>query len=76
MTAALLEFHGSAPHNLVLGGARVARSSQIAQPLTVETWGRLIKSLDSPQVRPAAASRIDLTGYMILPRPYQCPRSS
>jgi hypothetical protein len=67
MTAALTGFGGAAPRNLVLGGARVARSSQIAQPLTVETVGRHIKSLDSPQARPVAKSRIDLSGYMILP---------
>ncbi len=67
MTAALLGFRGAAPRDLVLSGARVARSSQIAQPLTLETKGRHIKGLDSPQARPAARSGIDLTGHMILP---------
>jgi cytosine/adenosine deaminase-related metal-dependent hydrolase len=67
MTATLMGFGSAAPRNLVLSGARVARSSQIAQPLTVETVGRHIKSLDPPQARPVAKSRIDLTGYMILP---------
>jgi cytosine/adenosine deaminase-related metal-dependent hydrolase len=71
MTAVSMEFKDLAPRNLVLNGARVARSSQIAQQLTVETAGRLIKSLDSVEtrsaMRPAATFRIDLTGYMILP---------
>lgn len=67
MTADFMKYKGIAPRNLVLSGARVARSSQIAQPLTVETEGRNIKSLDSPQTRPARRSSIDLTGYMILP---------
>jgi cytosine/adenosine deaminase-related metal-dependent hydrolase len=67
MTATLIGFRGAASRHLALSGARVARSSQIAQPLTLETEGRHIKRLDSPQARPAASPRIDLTGYMILP---------
>jgi cytosine/adenosine deaminase-related metal-dependent hydrolase len=71
VTAALIGFEGTAPRDLALAGARVARSSQIAQPLTLEIQGRLIKSLDSVQTRPAPrpahSSRIDLSGHMILP---------
>jgi cytosine/adenosine deaminase-related metal-dependent hydrolase len=71
MSAALIGFEGARPRDLVVSGARVARSSQIAQPLTIETHGRLIESLDAVHARwtarPAGISRIDLTGYMILP---------
>ncbi len=57
----------AAPRELVLSGARIARSSQIAELLTVHLRGDRIESLLSPQVRPIHATEIDLSGHLVLP---------
>ncbi|MGA3130357.1 MAG: amidohydrolase family protein [Terracidiphilus sp.] len=57
----------AAPRELVLAGARVARTSQIAEHLTVHLRGHRIQSLLSPQVRPIHAVQIDLSGCLVLP---------
>ncbi len=58
--------HGR-PRELVLAGARVARTSQIAEPHTVCLRGEHIQSILPPHTRPIHAIEIDLTGHLVLP---------
>jgi cytosine/adenosine deaminase-related metal-dependent hydrolase len=57
----------AAPSELVLTGARIARSSQIAEPLTIHLRGDRIEGLLPPQVRPIHATEIDLSSHLVLP---------
>jgi len=57
----------AAPCELVLTGARIARTSQIAEPLTVHVRGGRIEGLLPPQVRPIHATEIDIAGHLVLP---------
>jgi cytosine/adenosine deaminase-related metal-dependent hydrolase len=52
---------------LALIGARIARTSQIAEPLTVQLRGSRINALHSPQVRPIHAATVNLAGCLVLP---------
>ncbi len=55
------------PREVVLAGARIARTSQIAEPHTVCLRGESIQSILPPHTRPIRAIEIDLTGHLILP---------
>lgn len=67
MTRVLGSAAHSDPRELVLVGARVARTSQIAEPRTVCLRGERIQSILPSHTRPAHAMQIDLTGHLVLP---------
>ncbi len=57
----------AAPRELVLTGARIARTSQIAEPLTIHLRGDRIENLLPPQIRPIHTTGIDLSHHLVLP---------
>lgn len=67
MTPSTLQSASTSPYELALTGARIARSSQIAAPLSIHLRGSRVDSVYSPQASPLHAAPIDLSGYLVLP---------